>query len=58
MLNIIIKFFLEQKLVTILLLTLIIIWGIATAPFNWDINFIPRDPVPVDAIPDITSTPR
>jgi copper/silver efflux system protein len=53
MLNQIIRFFLEQKLVTVLLLTLIIIWGIATAPFNWDIGVIPRDPVPVDAIPDI-----
>ncbi|MGF1585185.1 MAG: efflux RND transporter permease subunit [Bacteroidales bacterium] len=53
MLNQIIKFFLEQKLVTVLLLALIIVWGIATAPFNWDIGFIPRDPVPVDAIPDI-----
>lgn len=53
MLNQIIKFFLEQKLVTVLLLALIIVWGIATAPFNWDIDFIPRDPVPVDAIPDI-----
>ena len=53
MLNIIVKFFLEQKLVTVLLLTLIIVWGIATAPFNWNIGFIPRDPVPVDAIPDI-----
>lgn len=28
-------------------------WGIATAPFDWDIGFLPRDPVPVDAIPDI-----
>jgi len=28
-------------------------WGIATAPFDWDIDIIPRDPVPVDAIPDI-----
>jgi hypothetical protein len=28
-------------------------WGIATAPFDWDIDFLPRDPVPVDAIPDI-----
>jgi copper/silver efflux system protein len=53
MLNRIIKFFLEQKLVTVILLALIIVWGIAVAPFNWDIGFIPRDPVPVDAIPDI-----
>ena len=53
MLNKLIKFFLENKLVTILLLILFVGWGIVTAPFNWDIDFLPRDPVPVDAIPDI-----
>jgi copper/silver efflux system protein len=53
MLNSIIKFFLEQKLVTTLLLLLIVAWGIMVAPFNWNVNFLPRDPVPVDAIPDI-----
>jgi copper/silver efflux system protein len=53
MLNSIIKFFLENKLVTVLLLLLFIGWGIVTAPFNWNVGFLPRDPVPVDAIPDI-----
>jgi copper/silver efflux system protein len=53
MLNQIIKFFLENKLVTILLLLLIVAWGIVTAPFNWNTGFLPNDPVPVDAIPDI-----
>lgn len=53
MLNSIIKYFLENKLVTVLLLLLFIGWGVATAPFNWNIDFLPRDPVPVDAIPDI-----
>jgi copper/silver efflux system protein len=53
MLNHIIKFFLENKLVTVLLLILIVVWGIVTAPFNWDVGLLPRDPVPVDAIPDI-----
>ena len=28
-------------------------WGIISAPFNWNISFLPRNPVPVDAIPDI-----
>ena len=28
-------------------------WGIGVAPFDWDIDAIPRNPVPVDAIPDI-----
>lgn len=53
MLNSIIKYFLENKLVVVLLLLLFVGWGIATAPFNWNIDFLPRDPVPVDAIPDI-----
>ena len=53
MLNNIIKFFLENKLVTFLLLTLFISWGVITSPFNWKTGFLPNDPVPVDAIPDI-----
>jgi copper/silver efflux system protein len=53
MINRIIKFFLEQKLVTVLVLLAIVGWGIVTAPFNWNIGFLPQDPVPVDAIPDI-----
>src|SRR5690554_1555146 len=53
MLNKTIKFFLENKLVTFLLLTLLVAWGITTAPFAWNTGALPRDPVPVDAIPDI-----
>ena len=53
MLNHIIKFFLENKLVTFLLLALLVAWGITTAPFAWNTGALPRDPVAVDAIPDI-----
>ncbi|MBC8343926.1 MAG: efflux RND transporter permease subunit, partial [Bacteroidetes bacterium] len=53
MLNKTIKFFLENKLVTLILLLIFIGWGVMTAPFNWDTGIFPRDPVPVDAIPDI-----
>ncbi|MBT0810769.1 efflux RND transporter permease subunit [Litoribacter ruber] len=53
MLNSIIKFFLENRLVTVLLLLIIVAWGIIVAPFRWDTGFLPSDPVPVDAIPDI-----
>jgi copper/silver efflux system protein len=53
MINSIIKFFLENKLIAVLLFLALAGWGIATAPFDWDIDFLPRDPVPVDAIPDI-----
>ncbi|MCW3805716.1 efflux RND transporter permease subunit [Plebeiibacterium marinum] len=53
MLNKIIKFFLENKLVTFLLLAIFIAWGVVSSPFNWETGFLPTDPVPVDAIPDI-----
>jgi Cu(I)/Ag(I) efflux system membrane protein CusA/SilA len=53
MVNNIIKFFLENRLVTFLLLFIFVAWGIATAPFSWETDLFPRDPVPVDAIPDI-----
>lgn len=53
MFNSIIKYFLYNRLVTILLLLFFIAWGLVTAPFNWNTGFLPSDPVPVDAIPDI-----
>ncbi|MBS2212661.1 efflux RND transporter permease subunit [Carboxylicivirga mesophila] len=53
MLNSIIRFFLENKLVTFLVLLVFISWGIITSPFGWDTGILPTDPVPVDAIPDI-----
>tara|TARA_B100000809_G_scaffold162299_1_gene159614 strand:+ start:9838 stop:13590 length:3753 start_codon:yes stop_codon:yes gene_type:complete len=53
MLNKSIKFLIENKLVAVLLLVLFIGWGTVNAPFNWDIGFLPSDPVAVDAIPDI-----
>ena len=54
MLNNFIKFFLENKLVTALFIIGILLWGISVMPFDFARDgFIPRDPVPVDAIPDI-----
>ena len=53
MFNKLIKYFLYNRLVTILLLATFIGWGLVTAPFSWDIGFLPKDSVPVDAIPDI-----
>lgn len=43
----------ENKLVTVLILSLFIIWGIITAPFDLSNHILPSYPVPVDAIPDI-----
>ena len=53
MLNQIIRFFLYNKLVTLLVLLILIGWGLVTAPFDWQTSWLARDPVPVDAIPDI-----
>ncbi|WP_051694270.1 efflux RND transporter permease subunit [Desulfohalovibrio reitneri] len=49
----IIAFCLKQKLVVALLVLMTIGWGVMVAPFDWDLGGLPRDPVPVDAIPDI-----
>ncbi|WMI67754.1 efflux RND transporter permease subunit [Mangrovimonas sp. YM274] len=53
MLNKSIKFLIENKLVAVLLLALFIGWGMVNAPFHWDLGVLPRNPVAVDAIPDI-----
>jgi len=44
---------LENKLIVSLVLLVVLVWGIMVAPFDWDLGGLPRDPVPVDAIPDI-----
>ena len=48
-----IGFCLENKLIVGLGLVIAIGWGLMVAPFDWDLSGLPRDPVPVDAIPDI-----
>jgi len=48
-----IRFCLENKLVVSLLVAFFIVWGMLVAPFDWDLAGLPRNPVPVDAIPDI-----
>jgi len=47
------RFCLENKLVVGLALVFVVSWGIAVAPFDWRLGGLPRNPVPVDAIPDI-----
>lgn len=48
-----IAFCLQNKFVVILALIAIVFWGVMVAPFDWKIGGLERDPVPVDAIPDI-----
>jgi hypothetical protein len=51
--NGVIRFCLEQKLVVAIVTIAVIFWGVLVAPFDWQIEGVPRSPVPVDAIPDI-----
>ncbi len=53
MFNRLVKYFLDNRLVTFLLLISFVVCGIAFAPFSWNTGLLPRDPVAVDAIPDI-----
>ncbi len=48
-----IRFCLENKLVVLIFTVALVVWGVAVAPFDWESDSLPRDPVPVDAIPDI-----
>ncbi|MCH7993850.1 MAG: efflux RND transporter permease subunit, partial [Planctomycetes bacterium] len=48
-----IRFCLENKLVVFLFMLFTIGWGLMSAPFDWELGGLPRDPIPVDAIPDI-----
>jgi Cu(I)/Ag(I) efflux system membrane protein CusA/SilA len=56
----VIHFCLTNKLVVMLVVSFVILWGVVTAPFDWNTGPLPRDPdsrffgpVAVDAIPDI-----
>lgn len=53
MLNKSIKFLIDNKFVSVILLVLFLGWGTINSPFNVDTGFLPNDPVSVDAIPDI-----
>jgi Cu(I)/Ag(I) efflux system membrane protein CusA/SilA len=49
----VVRFCLLNKLIVGLLLLALTGWGLMVAPFNFELGSLPRDPVPVDAIPDI-----
>ncbi|HOV86015.1 MAG TPA: efflux RND transporter permease subunit [Syntrophobacteraceae bacterium] len=50
----VIWFCLERKILVLLFTLFVIVGGIVVAPFDWKLRGIPRYPVPVDAIPDIS----
>lgn len=52
MFNRLVKYFLENRLITFIFLIAFVVFGIVYSPFNWH-SGLPRNPIPVDAIPDI-----
>lgn len=46
-------FFIENKLVVLILVALLLGAGVYTSPFAWETGGFPRDRVPVDAIPNV-----
>ncbi|TNE87263.1 MAG: efflux RND transporter permease subunit [Deltaproteobacteria bacterium] len=48
-----IGWFIDNRLVVFLLTVMLIVGGLSVSPFDTEIGALPRDPVPVDAIPDI-----
>jgi Cu(I)/Ag(I) efflux system membrane protein CusA/SilA len=53
MFNRLVKYFLENRLITFIFLIAFVVMGLVTMPFNLKSGILPRNPVPVDAIPDI-----
>jgi Cu(I)/Ag(I) efflux system membrane protein CusA/SilA len=53
MFNRLVKYFLENRLITFIFLIAFVVMGLVTMPFHLNSSLLPRNPVPVDAIPDI-----
>lgn len=53
MFNRLVKYFLENRMVTFMFLIAFVVFGIVYSPFNWHTGPLPRNPIAVDAIPDI-----
>ncbi|MGB1294933.1 MAG: efflux RND transporter permease subunit [Flavobacteriales bacterium] len=53
MINKIIRFFLNNTLITISFLMVLVVWGLISSPFQWKPDFLPSHSISVDALPDI-----
>ncbi len=47
------RFFVDNKLIVFVFIAAVIAGGAYVSPFDWGLSELPRDRVPVDAIPDI-----
>ena len=48
-----IRFFIQNKLLAFFLMVVFLFWGLVNSPFDLDMGIFPKNPVAVDAIPDI-----
>jgi len=53
LLDAVLRFCLQEKLIVFIVAAMLLAWGVLVAPFDWELGGLPRDPVPVDAIPDL-----
>lgn len=53
MIDRIISFCMDQKLIVFLITLSLITWAVIVSPFDFGVDTLPREPVPVDAIPDL-----
>ena len=53
MLNRAIHFLVHHKILVYITIIVILLFGLITSPFNLGLNFLPKNPISVDAIPDI-----
>jgi len=49
----VIRFCLQNRMIVFFAAIILVGWGLVVAPFDWQLGGLWRDPVPVDAIPDI-----
>ncbi|TKB28385.1 efflux RND transporter permease subunit [Desulfopila sp. IMCC35006] len=49
----VIRFCMLNRMIVFLAVIILIGWGLVVAPFDWHLGGMWRDPVPVDAIPDV-----
>ena len=47
-------FLIDNRLVAAIVVGLIVLAGLAVSPFRMELGGLPRDPIPVDALPDIS----
>ena len=50
----VISYFINHPIVPLIMMSMLVLWGIVVAPFDWNVGILPSSPVATDAIPDIS----